>query len=366
MRKTSVYEKLPGIFRSVRVWRVAILALLFIILGTDCTAARAQTETETEAPKPIPVLTGGAAFLSNVTNGQPQLLTVASPVLLAPLGDNFLIESRGKLQEVFQKSDSAGWYRSASTEGLDYLQVDYIASPYVTISAGRFLTPFGMFNERMLPFWIRCLQNTPLIFPIGTGSGDGAMVRGGIPSGKANINYAVYFSALSTNPVLKSNRTAGGRVGFFLPRSRLEVGASFQQLLQQDRSRSVGFHFAWQPNSLPMNLRSEYAWSALQGSGFWMESDYRLSQIPHGRKFEVVTRAQQFLAGKLPYLTARNEGLPNSNTFQMDFGLNYYFRDGVKATTSYGRQFTLPQDSNIWTAGISYRFVVPMGPKDVR
>jgi hypothetical protein len=301
-----------------------------------------------------------------VKDGQPQVITVAAPVLLVPLGDRFLLETRGKMQDVFERSDAAGWYGATSTQGLDYLQADYIANRYVTVTVGRFLTPFGMFNERMLPFWIRCLQNTPLIYPIATGSSDGAMLRGGISSGKANINYAVYFSTLSTNAVLKSDRTAGGRIGMFFPSKRIEVGASFQQLLQQDRSRTVGMHFAWQPNAIPMNLRSEYARSGMKGSGFWIESDYRLSQIPHARKMEVVIRAQEYRAGKLASADAVNLGLPAADTFEMDFGLNYYLRDGMKATTSYGRQFSVAKDSNIWTAGMSYRFVVPLGPKGMR
>jgi len=65
---------------------------------------------------------------------------------------------------------------------VDYLQVDYIANPYVTITVGRYLTPFGVYNERLYPVWIRDLQSDPLILPISTGpsgAGTGAMLRGG-------------------------------------------------------------------------------------------------------------------------------------------------------------------------------------------
>ena len=43
----------------------------------------------------------------------------------------------------------------------NYLQADYIANKYVTVTMGRFLTPFGIFNERLYPIWIRSLQQDP-------------------------------------------------------------------------------------------------------------------------------------------------------------------------------------------------------------
>jgi hypothetical protein len=105
------------------------------------------------------------------------------------------------------------------------------------------------------------LQPDPLIFPITTGSSDGAMLRGGLPlNSKANLNYAAYISVarMSVGGV-ESDRTVGGRMGFFLPGPRIEVGASWQKLLQEERSNAFGFHFAWQPVRVPLSLHSEYA-----------------------------------------------------------------------------------------------------------
>ncbi len=157
----------------------------------------------------------------------------------------------------------------------------------------------------------------------------------------------------------------GGRVGFFLPGPRIELGASLQQLLQEERSRSVGFHLAWQPNRVPLNLRSEYAWGAIKGSGYWIEGAYRLSQIPRGQRVlghtEVVGRAQQYFAGQLDAADASEYQLPRRNTQQADLGLNYYFSDGFKATGSYGRWFSSARDYNLWTVGVAYRLAVPLG-----
>jgi hypothetical protein len=75
-----------------------------------------------------------------------------------------------------------------------------------------------IYNERLDPIWIRSLQPTPLIFPLGTGSSDRAMLRGGFSiNPMVNLNYATYFSTLSTMNKFESDRLAGGRIGFFLP-----------------------------------------------------------------------------------------------------------------------------------------------------
>ncbi len=286
--------------------------------------------------------------------------------MLVPLGERWLIESRGEFKGEFERPSGGGSFKGQVEKEVDYLQVDYIANPYVTVTVGRFLTPFGIFNERLYPVWIRSLQPTPLIFPIGTGSSDGVMLRGGFPaSSKANFNYAVYFSTLSTVNKFESDRAVGGRVGFFLPGPRVELGISLQQLLQEDRTRSAGFHFAWQPKPIPLNLRSEYAWSGEKGSGYWIEAAYRLSQVPVWqnvmRHAEVVGRAQQFFAGHLEEDEAAEYGLPDVNARQGDFGFNYYLRDGLKATASYGRQFSPDGNFNLWTVGLAYRFAFPLG-----
>jgi hypothetical protein len=85
-----------------------------------------------------------------------------------------------------------------------------------------------------------------------------------------------------------------------------------------------------------------------------------LSQLPcwrnQLRRTQVVARMQQFFAGQLA-----GDGLPNVNTKQFEAGLNYYFMDGLKATGNYGRQFSVDGNKNVWTFGMTYRFVVPLG-----
>lgn len=337
-------------------------ARLLLVLWLAPAIAPAQTAV---SESPVPLLTGNAGYFTKIQGGNVAIVPEINPVLLIPVGENWLVEARGEFEGDFERKNGNGSYGGQVQKELNYLQVDYIANPYLTITAGRFLTPFGIYNERLYPIWIRSLQDEPLIFPIGTGSSDGVMLRGGFPvSPKVNVNYAGYFSVLSTVNALDSDRTVGGRMGFFLPGPRIEAGVSWQKLLQEGRTNAFGFHFAWQPARLPLNLRSEYARSDL-GSGYWIEAAYRLSQVPFWqwamRRVEVAGRAQQLFAGHISQDDSEEYGLPDVNTRQADFGLNYFLKDGLKATASYGRQFSSDGNFNLWTIGIAYRFVVPLG-----
>ena len=351
-------------------WRRKILPrLIGAILLQLFASARLHSQTA-DAEKPVPILSGNAGFLTSVTAGQTLLDTQFNPVLLVPLGDRWLIESRGEFEGEFQRAPS-GSFGGPVNKHLDYLQADYIANSYVTITAGRFLTPFGVFNERLYPEWIRALQPDPLILPLGTASSDGAMLRGGFPlNTRANLNYAAYVSATSigVNGV-ESERQVGGRAGVFFPGPRLEVGASWQKLLQDDRKNAFGFHLAWQPRAVPLSVHSEFA-RANAGSGYWIEGAYRLSQVSTWnrvmRRTEVVGRMQQFFNGAIGFDEAASLGLPTANTREADFGVNYFVQDGLKVVGSYGRQLSSSGNFNQWTVGIVYRLLVPLGKGEAR
>ncbi len=345
--------------------RTSALAACFVLFLIPTLLTAQEPDQVSAMERPVPILTGNAGYFTNVTGGEAELVPSITPVLLLPLGEHWLVESRAEFEGEFERPEGGGSYGGKVGQEIDYLQLDYIANKYVTVTAGRFLTPFGIYNERLYPIWIRSLQPTPLIFPLGTGSSDGAMLRGGFSlNPQVNLNYATYFSTLSTVNKFESDRTAGGRLGFFLPGPRIEAGVSWQKELQEERPNAFGFHFAWQPMAVPLNLRSEYARSH-DGSGYWIEAAYRLSQVPFWqkalRRTEIVGRAQQFFAGQIEEEEAEEYGLPDVNTRQGDFGLNYYLRDGLKASASYSRRFNSDWNVNIWTVGIAYRFAFPLG-----
>jgi len=348
-------------WRRTSVSRRAVCVLLTLCLASAFSLAQTSS-----SDSPVPILTGTAGYFTFVTAGQTQLNAQVNPVLLIPLGDHWLVESRAEFQGAFQRPPSGGPYGGPVSKNLDYAQVDYIANPYLTVTLGRFLTPFGIFNERLYPIWIRSLQQDPLILPLSAESSDGMMLRGGFPvNAKGNLSYAVYVSAVSTvHNNLQSDRSVGARIGIFLPGTRLEVGGSWQKLLQDARFNAFGFYSAWQSQRLPLSMHSEYARSN-QGSGYWVDGAYRLSQVSFWqksmRRLEVAGRVEQFFNGQINSDEAQARGLPGENTREGIFGLNYYFQDGLKATTSYGRQFSSGGTFNLWSVGIAYRFAVPLG-----
>lgn len=350
---------------SRRQQGIALSALALLSLFFLSVRIAAQTP---ESDKPVPILTGSIGTFSFITAGQNLIDTQINPILLVPLGDRWLIESRAEFEGQFQRPLTGGPYQGPVTKHVDYAQIDYIASPYVTITAGRFLTPFGIFNERLYPVWIRFLQPDPLILPINTADSDGVMLRGGFPvNAKANVNmnYAVYVSATSIGiSSVDSERHVGGRMGFFFPGPRLEVGGSWQRTLQDARKNAFGFHMGWQSSKAPLSVRSELAHS-FEGGGYWVESAYRLSQAHFWQKemrhTELVARLQQFYTGEISPDGAAALGLPSANTREADFGVNYWFRGGMKGIASYGRQFSSAGNANQWSFGLAYRFLVPLG-----
>lgn len=327
-------------------------------------SSTSSSETADYSIKPIPVLSAGMAFLTPIENGSPHLHPLIAPVVIVPLGDHWLFEARATFESDLAQPPGSSAFRGFVQKEVDYAQLDYIANRYVTVSVGRFLTPFGIFNERLYPVWIRDLQSDPLILPIATGpsgAGTGGMLRGGFAlTRKVNLNYAAYFSTLSTVSPVDSSRLAGSRAGIYLPDQRLEIGGSLQHLLQDERSNSFGFHFAWQPPAVPVDLRGEYARSA-RGSGYWIESAYRPNRTPVWQgalhRMQFVARAQQFFVGELP-----DPNLPTVNTREAEFGFNYFLMDDLRAVSSFGRQFTSQGNGNVWTIGLTYRFVLGLGP----
>jgi hypothetical protein len=348
---------------------VAVPSLHAQSTGPDSDAAPDEPDTDSQTVTPVPVFSAGVAYNSFFDGGVDNVHPLLSPVSLIPFGQDWLLESRETFEINLAPEPGMQGYKGALQKEVDYLQLDYIANAHLTVTVGRFLTPFGVYNERLYPVWIRDLQTDPLILPIATGpsgAGTGAMLRGGfdLTSG-VELNYATYFSTLSTYSPLDSERAAGMRAGIFLTGPRLEFGGSFQHLLQGDRSNAFGFHSAWQPRALPLDIRAEYA-RADTGSGYWVEAAYKLSQVRiwqnEMRHFQVVGRMQQFFTGVVP-----DDDLPTVNTRLFEFGLNYYFTDDFRLVSSYGRQFA-PEggNMNIWNVGITYRFVLPVGHGDIR
>lgn len=321
---------------------LTISALLWVFIWTT-PPVMAQEATAGEEIKAEPVATGYTSFLSTFQPGKQKLVPQINPILVVPWGRRWLFEAEFEFEGEFEREDGV-WMRELERE-IEYLQLNFLAHRNLSIVTGRFLTPFGIFNERLHPKWIRKLQPKPLIaaLGIGTGAGNGVMLRGGasIASG-VNLNYTGYFSTMLTAPEgIESDRTAGARLSLFLPNQRLELGGSFQRLFQDERFNTYGFDAIWQAKPIPFELRAEYAQSEQGNKGYWVEGAYRFV-----RKAELVGRMEQFFTRA-----------PGKDKQRPMVGFNYYFRDGLHFNFSYGRELGVGADRNIWSLGMAYRWV---------
>ena len=165
-----------------------------------------------------------------------------APIFLWQQGDRILFES--ELEVEFE--DEGVQF------ALEYANISYILNDYLIIRAGNFLTPFGIFNERLHPAWINKFPNAPLGMghdPVGPTREFGAELRGAALLGSTKINYSLY---VSNGPVLKihdedtteapttslaglnfednnDSKAVGGRFGFLpFDNSSLELGFSGQ------------------------------------------------------------------------------------------------------------------------------------------
>lgn len=310
-----------------------------------------------------PLLSGGLGFFTSTNNGATSYLPITEPLVAAPMGNHFLLESRATLlEDITPKGGGQDGYNHSHYVALTYLQGDYILAPHITVVGGSFLTPFATFNERLSPLWIDNFQDGPLIAGLGTmqtATSLGGQLRGSaISRSKYSIDYAAYFSARSGNQQFNSARSSGGRVNLYLPDQRLEIGTSYGRLLQGTHENFFGIHVWWEPKDTGFRLRSEWARGA-HGNGYWVEADYRMKQFGGydswvGRIEPLFRMQQTFNIGN-----TRGDPLPSVNTQRADFGLNYNLPHNARIMTSYSRQSSSTRDANIWETGLTYRFLFP-------
>src|SRR2546426_1635223 len=143
--------------------RTLSAAILLCLAPTPCSAQAVDTE------RPVPILTGNAGIFTNVNAGQAQLVPEINPVVLMPMGSRWLIEARGEFKGEFERPAGGGSYGGREENEPDYLYADYIANPYFSFNARRFLSTFCHFNERLYPMLNCHLLPTPFIFPVETG-----------------------------------------------------------------------------------------------------------------------------------------------------------------------------------------------------
>lgn len=166
-----------------------------------------------ESKKTLPGLTNvlvtGYAFAgyTDAEGSDSNFSAGFNPLLLWELNDKLLFEAELE----FELEDG-----STSTK-LEYAHLSYLLNDYITLGAGKFLNPFGIFRERLHPKWINKLPDFPLGYKSGAtrlvpGSQIGAQVRGGVPLwAESKGNYALW---VSNGPTLQTSASSAGELAF--------------------------------------------------------------------------------------------------------------------------------------------------------
>ena len=233
---------------------IAILVSAFTtVYGQDST----QTEKDLRIFSVIPgntkmVITGVTwfGFQSNLNRSNNTIPKTTfndfgfSPMFLYKLSDRLFFES-----EIEIKND--GTADNSAAVDLEYAKLSYTLNKFMTIGAGKMLSPFGAYNERWEPNHIERFPNAPFRPDDGLLKDDshlfwgavmGMDVRGCIPMGSAKMNYVLYVCngpKLHTEPGMggmiqyenwndnNSNKEIGGRIGILpFSNSSLELGLS--------------------------------------------------------------------------------------------------------------------------------------------
>ena len=260
---------------------------------------------------------------------------------------------------------------------LEYATIDLFLNDYMTLVAGKFISPIGQFRQNVHPSWINKLPSAPVGFGHGGAAPlteTGFQLRGGFPVGEMRGNYAVY---VGNGPVLHSevedgelaiedieaegrtsdadgNKVFGGRIGF-LPISSLEVGLSLAsgkaQVIEVEGTNAeiessgdfdydvfgADFRYGW--NNL--DLRGEYIQTEIGRLG----GTVSLSDASSFTEAEVGKWKTWYLQGayKIPktaFETVIRIGdleTPHmsQNLSQTTLGVNYLFSSSVVAKLAY-------------------------------
>jgi hypothetical protein len=314
---------------------------------------------------PLPTLTGGMAFNSTFSPGTQTYSPTVNPIVLMPLGNRLLIETEFNFNSDLTR-DHGVWNPRQLNKEIEYLQLDYMVHPNLTLVVGRILTPFGTYIERYHPEWIRDLQVAPIIFGISHSQSMGAEARGAVHlNSKVDLTYTGFYAINSTTKYFTGDRGAGGRTSLFFPEKGVEVGFSYNRRLGDQRFNLYAIDGTWNLKSTPLDLRTEVFKTGMLGDGYWVEGAYRLTKASHNpfvRKSQVVVRGEQYFAPNqaamdtMAGMMMGDNFLPDRDTWRAFAGWNYYLSDALKFSFAFGRSFASEQNQNIYSAGITYRF----------
>jgi hypothetical protein len=270
--------------------------------------------------------------------------------------------------------------------GLEYAQLDFIATDNIVFVGGKFLLPFGVFGDRLHPTWINKFPTAPPIYghhvsafgaePLLPIMSDlGVMARGVANVDRFNLGlnlYVVQGPSFEEDPAEEipeiefpgssgdgnTNKMLGGRIDISLPPwAELNVSYFNGDYDDQNVLDFTGWNVAGEIRAAALELRGEYiqtrqeieqtsGFPTLVRQGFYAQATYRLGS------WEPVARWTQVFDDKL------DGALQDEGAWQAAFGLNYWFSPSIALMAGYelNREDGLELDNDRLIAHIAFGF----------
>lgn len=241
-----------------------------------------------------------------------------APIFLWKQSDHILFEAEAEIS----------YSESGSSFALEYANISYILNDYLILRFGNFLTPFGIFGERLHPNWINRFPSNPLGFnhhnPVGPFSEVGMELRGGAPLGKSRINYAIY---LSNGPRLTVDTSV----------DPLIAGTSYQNFHDNNDNKAIGGRLGLLPlydSSLELGFSGQYAKLGDRNTGY-----EEVSSLMYSADLTYVKNSISFIRGSI----------------DLKGQWNYVEEDELQVTDLNANVTTINNDLNAYFIMLSYR-----------
>ncbi len=342
--------------------------------------AKAKEWEEWKAPKTLVHMSGFADVGYTSAEGAPGSFKMGtfSPIFHFQFADSFMLES-----ELEFDVDEEG----ATKASVDYMTIDWFMNDHVALLAGKFLSPLGQFRQNIHPSWINKMASAPPGFghdQAAPNADVGLMARGGyLMKSNNSLNYSFF---ITNGPTLEANGGAiekiespglnvdgdgkkvyGGRLGFYMPKAKLDLGVSLASgqvsvrdtavdPITYDASRSysvLGTDFTWRHRKL--DIRGEYihqeygpqSTSTAPAAGKWAAWYVQAAYKFQPSNWEGALRYGQYTT---PDATI--------DVNQINIGVNYLFASNLVAKMNYELN-TNPGGAtaaNRWLVQMAYGF----------
>ncbi len=352
-------------------------AALLLLMGVRGPAAAQVRGADRIAPTNAVVISGyGTVGHAYRPNDGPNRVPSAFQASVNPL---FLFQFQDRI--LFEAELEFGLEEGITETQLEYAQADIMVSDNLTVVAGKFLLPFGVFGERLHPTWINKMATMPPIFghhetgfgaaPIlATPSDVGVMARASFRSGSWQLGLNGYVTngfaveehasedaheggaggggdggeeheipgigLPGSSSDVTNNKMVGGRIDLSLPPwVEFNASAFTGKYDEDDRLDMTGFNLAGEVRRAGFELRGEWVLTQqdfltdegdvtrLDRSGFYAQVARRFGP------WEPVIRFTKVFNDRVGDETEEN------GAWQTALGLDYWVSPSVAVMASY-------------------------------